>query len=83
MDKPVSKTESVAGKVQLFEENCVSPIMAEIFRQKSPAERLEIAFRMWTGAREMVHSAVSQQHADWSVEAVNREVARRMSHGRV
>lgn len=75
--------QSIADEVRAFEENCVTPIMVQVFRQKTPGERLEIAFDLWTSARELCHASVSQRHADWSEETVNREVARRMSHGRV
>lgn len=80
---PTSSDASTSRKADLYEENCVSPAVAEILRQKTPGERLDIAFKLWTSARELCHDSVSQQHPDWSEREVNREVARRMSHGRV
>jgi hypothetical protein len=55
--------------------------MAEILRQKSEVERLRIAGRMWKSARSILRGAIRTEHPDWSVERVNREIARRISHG--
>ena len=55
--------------------------MADILRQKSEAERLRIAGRMWRSARVILRGAIRTEHPDWDVELVNREIARRISHG--
>jgi hypothetical protein len=55
--------------------------MAEIYRRKSPAERLAIAHGMWRYARARLEAAVRWQHPDWDAPAVNREVGGRMLHG--
>jgi hypothetical protein len=55
--------------------------VAAILRQKTPAERLAIAFGMWRSARKMLTSMLRGQHPDWSNHEVDAEVARRMSHG--
>jgi hypothetical protein len=57
--------------------------MAAILRSKTPAERLAIAFRMWSFARNMIRCIVAREHPEWSEAEVAREVARRMSHGAV
>jgi hypothetical protein len=57
--------------------------MAEILRKKTPQQRLRIAAGMWRSARVMLRGAIRQQHPDWDEEAVNREIARRISHGEV
>ncbi|ADG67054.1 hypothetical protein Plim_1219 [Planctopirus limnophila DSM 3776] len=59
----------------------LEPVMVEILRQKTPAERLTQAFRMWETAREMIRGTIRQQHPDWSEEQVLREAANRLSHG--
>lgn len=59
----------------------LEPEMVEILRQKTPAERLTQAFRMWETAREMIRGTIRQQHPDWSEEQVLREAANRLSHG--
>lgn len=55
--------------------------MVEILRQKTSAERLAQALRMWETAREMIRGTIRQQHPDWSEEQVLREAANRLSHG--
>lgn len=54
---------------------------AAILREKSPAERLAIAHGMWRSARRMLTGVLRVQHPDWCDEQIQREVARRMSHG--
>jgi hypothetical protein len=55
--------------------------MAEVLRQKSPVERLAIAHGLWRTARNMLQNVLRSQHPDWSDAEVDREVARRLSHG--
>lgn len=55
--------------------------MADIMRQKTEIERLDIAARLWQSAREIVQGSLKTNHPDWSEERVNREIAHRMSHG--
>ncbi|ADG67049.1 hypothetical protein Plim_1214 [Planctopirus limnophila DSM 3776] len=59
----------------------LEPEMVEILRQKTSAERLAQALRMWETAREMIRGTIRQQHPDWSEEQVLREAANRLSHG--
>lgn len=63
------------------EENCLSDEMAEVLRQKTDAERLQIGFEMWRAADRMIRGVVRQEHPDWPEEDVQREVARRLSQG--
>lgn len=55
--------------------------MAVILRQKTETERLRIAGRMWKSARVMLRGAIQTEHPDWPDDEVNREIARRISHG--
>lgn len=57
--------------------------MADILRQKTEAERLRIAGRMWQSARVMLRGVVRAEHPEWCENLVNREIARRMSHGTI
>lgn len=59
----------------------IEPVMVDILRQKSPAQRLAQAFRMWDCAKIMTRGAIRQQYPDWSEERVFQETARRLSHG--
>ena len=57
--------------------------VAAILRTKTETERLEIAFSMWRFARDMIAGNLKAEHPDWSPEELQRQVARRMSHGAV
>lgn len=55
--------------------------MLEVIRRKSGAERLRIASGMYSSARRMLISHLRATHPDWSPAEVEREAARRLSHG--
>lgn len=57
--------------------------VADILRSKSEAERLTIAFRMWSFARQTVLNVLRSEHADWDEKRLQKEVARRLSHGAI
>jgi hypothetical protein len=57
--------------------------MIVALRRKSPAERLAIAHGMWSHARRVILHVVRAEHPDWTIDQVNREAARRLSHGAV
>ncbi len=60
----------------------MDPMMVEVMRSKTPAERLAIAFRMWESARAMVLANVRRQNPDWSEDEIEQEVTTRM-RGRI
>ena len=59
----------------------IDDAMADILRGKTEAERLRIAARLWRSARVIVRGAVRAEHPEWNAAQVDREIARRMSHG--
>ena len=59
----------------------LDPVVVEILRQKTPAERLAQAFRIWETARLVTRSSIRQQHPEWNDDQVLRETANRLSHG--
>ena len=61
----------------------VDDVVAEILRQKTPAERIKIGFGMWTSTHAMLVVHLKKTHPEWSPEAIEKEVARRLSHGSV
>jgi hypothetical protein len=67
-----------AGQIEIMDQ-----AMADVLRRKTPAERLSIASGMWESARTMLLTQLAERHRDWSLEQVEREVVRRMSHGAV
>ena len=61
----------------------VDDVMAEVLRNKTPAERIRIGFNIWTSARNMLLVHLNKTHPEWNEERLNREVAGRLSHGAV
>jgi hypothetical protein len=61
----------------------VSEEVAVFLRQKTGAERLEIASRMYSSARCMLMYHLQSIHPDWDDQKVEQEAARRLSHGAV
>ena len=59
----------------------LDPLVAEILRKKTPAERLQLAADMWNFAVTMVRGTLRQQHPDWTDDQIQRESANRLSHG--
>ena len=57
--------------------------MAEILRRKTPAERLAIGFGLWRSAQKILRGQLASLHPEWDARRLEREVARRLSHGAV
>ncbi len=55
--------------------------MIEVLRAKSSEERLAIANGMWRFARNMIEATLRSDYPDRSDVQIERETARRMSHG--
>jgi hypothetical protein len=64
------------GRIEVVDE-----AMAEVLRKKTPAERIEIGFKLWTSARKMLTAHLKSTHPEWNEEQISREVAKRVSHG--
>ena len=61
----------------------IDKMMVDVLREKTPAQRLEIASGMWDSARVMIGGVLRQEHPEWNDEAILQEIARRISHGKV
>ncbi len=61
----------------------LDPAMVEILRHKTPLEKLAMADAMWRSARNQILLVLRAQHPDWTEAQVQREAARRLSHGAV
>jgi hypothetical protein len=59
----------------------IDDAMAEVFRRKTPSERIQIGFNIWLSAQKMLLAHLKLIHPDWSINQVQAEVARRLSHG--
>jgi len=62
-------------------DDLIDPEMAQVLGQKTPAERLEIGFGLWRHADRLLRAHLRSEEPDWSEDELNREVARRLSHG--
>jgi hypothetical protein len=70
-------------KLDLRQIEVMDDAMAEVYRNKTAAERLEIANQMYLFARQVIRAQIVTNHPDWTDEQVMRETARRISHGSV
>jgi hypothetical protein len=59
----------------------VDDVMGKILKQKSPLERLEIAFGLWRSARKQLFFYLRSLHPDWDDAKIHQEVVKRISHG--
>lgn len=57
--------------------------MARVLRGMTGAERLKIANDLFVSARRMLACHLAAEHPDWDQERIERETARRISHGAV
>jgi hypothetical protein len=61
----------------------IDDIMVQVLREKTPQERLAIAFSMWSSAKRMLTNYLSSLHPDWDDKHIHDEVVKRLSHGAV
>lgn len=74
----VSKARLDRGQIEVLDD-----AMARVLRGKTPAERISIGFNMWISARNMLMTHLRKSHPEWDENSLNKEVARRISHGTV
>lgn len=61
----------------------LSQEMVDVLRQKTGAERLAIASRLYSSARTMLLNHLRARHPEWTEHQIEREAAKRLSHGAV
>jgi len=61
----------------------IDDTMAKILREKTPQQRLAIAFSLWTSAKKQLSNYLRAEHPDWSDSMIKKEVAKRLSHGTI
>jgi hypothetical protein len=64
-----------------FHIEVIDDFMVDVFKQKSPLERLKIAFGLWNSARTQLFHNLRSLQPDWDEEKIQQEVAKRISHG--
>ena len=65
-----------SGQIEVVDE-----VMAQVFRQKTPAERLKVGFAIWTSAHNMLRSHLKNNYPNWSNKRIEKEASRRFSRG--
>ena len=61
----------------------VDNAMAEIYKKKTPNERLQIAFGLWHSAKILLFNSIRSLHPDWDEKQIQQEVIKRISHGAI
>lgn len=74
----VSKARLDRGQIEVLDD-----AMARVLSSKTPAERISIGFNIWISARNMLMTHLRKSHPEWDENSLNKEVARRISHGTV
>lgn len=59
----------------------IDDTMARVLREKAPQQRLAIAFGLWSSAKKQLTNYLQSEHPDWDDIIIQREVAKRLSHG--
>lgn len=57
--------------------------MVKVLKNKTPQERLKIAFNMWSSAKKQLTNYLMTQHPDWTEKKIKYEAVKRLSHGAV
>ena len=73
-----SSVDDLSSRIEV-----VGDDIAAVLRRKTGAERLDIASRMFSSARRMLINHLRSRHPEWDTRAIEREAARRLSHGAV
>ena len=73
------KTETLRldpGQIEVLDD-----AMVEVLRRKTPTERIQTGFGIFTSVCSMLTSHLKSTHPEWNTERVKQEVAKRISHG--
>ena len=73
-----SHTRLDRGQIEVIDD-----AMAHVLSRKTPAERISIGFSIWISAHNMLITHLRKSHPEWDENILNKEVARRLSHGTI
>ncbi len=59
----------------------VDQAIADVMRQKSPAEKIALVGIAHRTAKRLLAAGIRHTHPDWSDDAIQEEVCRRLLHG--
>jgi Rv0078B-related antitoxin len=75
------QTDSPTRRLDPGQIEVVDEAVAAILRMKTPAERIALASAAHRTARQILTARISSEHAAWTDEKVQQEVARRLTGG--
>ncbi len=58
---------------------CLDDAMVEIYRKKTPIERIKIASDMWDSAWLQLDAILHSRHPDWDKDTINKEIIKRLA----
>jgi hypothetical protein len=67
-----------SGQIEVIDE-----LMVEVFKNKSPYERLQIASTLWWSAKQYLFASIARFHPEWNHKMIHTEVIKRLSHGTI
>lgn len=59
---------------------CPDDVMVEVYRQKTPMEKIKIASDMWESAWQQLNATLRAMHPDWDDGAIRKEIIKRLSN---
>jgi len=81
--RAISWKEEQERRLDSWQIETVDEAMVEIYKKKTPLERLQIAFGLWRSTKILLFNNLRSLHPNWDEKRIQREVARRISHGAV
>lgn len=59
----------------------IDDVMADIYKKKTSAQRLQVAFGLWHSAKIQLFNCIRSLHPEWDERQIQREIVKRISHG--
>ena len=72
--------EEFSFKLDNKQIECLDDTMVEIYRKKTPMERIKIASDMWDSAWMQLEAVLRSLHPNWENSSINKEIIRRLTH---
>ena len=58
---------------------CMDDEMVKVYQKMSPMERIKIGSDMYDSAWQQINAILRSMHSDWSDEAINKEIIKRLT----
>jgi hypothetical protein len=77
----ISQNKEDVVRLESRQIESVDEAMVEIYKKKTPSERLQIAFGLWRSAKILLFNNLRSLHPEWDDDRLRSEVTRRVSDG--